>query len=155
MSAGQVRTKRSVIAIVACHMALLAACTLPAAWVPTRVRYWSQAYSRVLFHQDWRLFAPDPPTCGCAIQVKGSRDSHWVDLDAIHSHFLWERMCSNACRYAEVGLAANDSIVKAPIALTVSLERMAQGIPCKGALQARALRTGASPEVVGIKLTAH
>ncbi len=144
-----------VVAIVVGHMSLLAAYTLPAAWVPTRVRYWSQAYSRVLFHQDWRLFAPDPPTCGCSIQVKGAQDEQWVDLDRAHAHFVWDRMSSNACRYAEAGLADNDSVVKAPIALTVSLERMAGSIPRKGPLEARSLRAGARPEVVWIELTAH
>jgi hypothetical protein len=142
-------------AIIVGHMSLLAAYTLPNEWVPTRVRYWSQAYSRVLFHQDWRLFAPDPPLCGCTLQVKGSQDIQWIDLDSAHSHFLWDRMCSNACRYAEAGLATNDSVVKAPIALTVSLERMAGTVPHKGPLEARLLRDGASPQVVGIELTAH
>lgn len=155
MKTEQGNAKWLVVAIVVGHMSLLAAYTLPAEWVPTRVRYWSQAYSRVLFHQDWRLFAPDPPPCGCTIQVKGSDDTAWMKLAEAHSHVVWDRMCSNACRYAEVGLGANDSVVKAPIALTISLEQMAEAIPRKGPLEARFLRKGASPEFVGIELTAH
>ena len=155
MKTEQVNVRWMVVAVVVGHMTLLAAYTLPAEWVPTRLRYWSQAYARVLFHQDWRLFAPDPPPCGCIIQVKGAEDAQWVDLDLLHSHFLWDRMCSNACRYAEIGLDTNDNVVKAPIALTVSLEQMTESIPRKGSLEARLRRDGARPQYVGIELTAH
>lgn len=141
--------------MVAGHMALLAAYTLPSSWVPIRLRYWSQAYTRVMFHQDWRLFAPDPPMCGCAVQVKGVEDAEWVNLHQVHSHFVWERMCSNACRYAEVGLAANDTTVTAPIALTRSLEAMTEGVPRTGRLQVRLLRDGGVPRNVAVELTAH
>ncbi|MFZ1689135.1 MAG: hypothetical protein WAU70_17060 [Flavobacteriales bacterium] len=155
MKAEHANARWLVVVLVAGHMALLAAYTLPGIWVPTRLRFWSQAYTRVLFHQDWRLFAPEPPACGCAVQVKGSEDTEWVDLNSVHSHFLWERMCSNACRYAEVGLAAGDSAVVAPVPLTVSLERMAEAVPRKGLLEARLLRDGASRERIAIELTTH
>ena len=36
------------------------------------------SYARPLFHQQWDLFAPDVPPCGCTIEVK--TEDGYVDL---------------------------------------------------------------------------
>lgn len=152
-------TERSAVAravligIVTVHIALLVAYTFPAGWAPTRLRFWSQAYARVLFHQDWRLFAPDPPACGCALEVKGADDGTWTDLSNRSDHFLWQRLCANACRYAEAGLAPDAAVVKAPLPLSRSLENLAAEVPRKGPLMVRILRCERPP--VTIELLAH
>ena len=93
--------RAAAIVIAVGHVLLLASYTMPQDVVPTRVRYWSQAYARVLFHQDWRLFAPDPPACGCSIMVRDPRANDPSGLEDLHRGFIWKRMASNACRYAE------------------------------------------------------
>ena len=94
-------TKRIAIGIAVAHTLLLAAYTMPSQVVPVRMRYWSQAYARVLFHQDWRLFAPDPPACGCSIDISGESGEPVERLQDLHGGFIWKRMAANACRYAE------------------------------------------------------
>ena len=116
--------KRFPIALAALHALLIAAYTLPPEAVPVRVRYWSQAYARLLFHQDWRLFAPDPPACSCVLQVpQANGDVH--GLAQVHDHFIWRRMCANACRYAEA-VTCTGAVVQ-PSPLQRSLHRMAGG----------------------------
>lgn len=110
--------------VVAGHLVLLLAYTLPSTWVPLRARFWAQAYARVFFHQDWRLFAPDPPACGCVLEV-GGRNHPWTSLAEQHDHFIWQRMCANACRYAEACGPDKDGAVIAPTALMSSLRSMA------------------------------
>ena len=130
---------RFAVACAIAHTLLLACYTLPAAWVPVRLRYWSQAYARVLFHQDWRLFAPDPPACGCSVDV--ATTTGWRPLSAVHHHVVWTRMCANACRFAEACYHEGDTCINAPEALTASLARMAADMPHEGALRLRMHRT--------------
>lgn len=137
------------------HTLLLACYTLPAPWVPVRLRFWSQAYARVLFHQDWRLFAPDPPACGCTIEVRPSPEAQWQALGAAHPHFVWSRMCANACRFAEAAYHPGDTAIIAPPALTRSLEAMAGDLPRKGPLRFRVRRACATEEVVPLYLHPH
>lgn len=106
------------------HTMLLAAYTLPTDAVPVRLRYWSQAYARVLFHQDWRLFAPDPPSCGCSIMILDDPDGEAIRLDDLHHGFLWKRMAANACRYAEASYDEERGRVVPGDALGVSLLMM-------------------------------
>ncbi len=119
------RSRRLAIIAAVAHTLLLAAYTLPVQFVPTRVRYWSQAYARVLFHQDWRLFAPDPPACGCDLDVRSTPDSEWIPLRSLHAHFIWRRMAANACRFAEASPRSTDGdTIVIPAALSSSIERM-------------------------------
>ncbi len=118
------RLRHTAIAIAAGHTLLLAAYTMPASVVPQRLRYWSQAYARVLFHQDWRLFAPDPPACGCSIEVSGEPGTATVQLEDMHGGFIWKRMAANACRYAETGYDPERGRIPAGDALGGSLLRM-------------------------------
>lgn len=140
--------------MLAVHVLLLLCYTFPQEWVPTRQRFWSQAYARLVFHQDWRLFAPDPPSCTCAIEVRPEADSAWLPLSDVHDHFIWRRMAANACRFTEASFTEGDTIVRAPFALTASLERMAEDLPRKGPLLFR-WRSGCLQEPVGIALQPH
>lgn len=133
-----IRARPATVAAVAAHITLLAAYTLPQQFVPTRVRYWSQAYARVLFHQDWRLFAPDPPACGCTIEYDGSGSGTWRRLEDLRRHFIWRRMAANACRYAE---ATDPSSARAPEPLERSLGAMI-GAECSDRCAIRIARTG-------------
>lgn len=133
MERGRVRIA---VACAVAHTLLLACYTLPAHWVPLRLRFWSQAYARVLFHQDWRLFAPDPPACGCTVEM-AIHGNEWRPLSDAHPHFVWTRMCANACRFAEACHHADDPTIEAPEALSRSLERMAATVPHTGPLVLR------------------
>ena len=106
------------------HTFLLAAYTMPEHVVPLRFRFWSQAYARVLFHQDWRLFAPDPPACGCFIAILDEPEADPVWLHELHGGFIWERMAANACRYAESSIDEVRGQVIAGDALGTSLRTM-------------------------------
>ncbi|MEO8069321.1 MAG: hypothetical protein ABI599_16605 [Flavobacteriales bacterium] len=151
MSAPRGLVRWLMAAVVAGHTLLLAAYTFPSGWVPLRLRYWSQAYARVLFHQDWRLFAPDPPECGCALQVRLAPDGPWTDLNSVRADPIWQRMCANACRYAEAGIPAGASRVEVPLALSVSLERMLEALPKSDAPLVRMQRTCGDMQYVVIE----
>ncbi len=145
---------RLALACAVVHTLLLACYSMPVTWVPVRARYWSQAYARVLFHQDWRLFAPDPPACGCSLEVKGEGDA-WIELSSLHRHFVWQRMCANACRFAEASPRRTDGTILAPYALTLSLEHMAQELPRKGPLLFRVHEQCEVDEHLPIELLPH
>lgn len=150
------RSRNLAIAFAIAHTLLLAAYTLPASVVPTRVRYWSQAYARTLFHQDWRLFAPDPPTCSCALEVQREPNGEWIELRSLRTHFIYRRMVANACRYAEASprMSGGDTI-RIPAVLAVSLERMARmdtdHVPSLNSMRLRRSCSAANVEVLLIK----
>ncbi|MBK7947114.1 MAG: hypothetical protein IPJ85_18210 [Flavobacteriales bacterium] len=66
----ETRWKRILIGVVLAHTLLIAFYTFPHQLVPERLRIIGQFYARPLFHQQWRLFAPDPPLCDCKVEVK-------------------------------------------------------------------------------------
>ena len=139
--------------LVAVHLLMLACYTFPASWVPDRPRYWSQAYARVLFHQDWRLFAPDPPACPCALEVQTGPSQEWEPLSDRHTHFVWRRMASNACRYAETCIQRDRKEIMLPTSLSASLENMVNDMPHIGPIQFRLRRC--NDEFFEVKLQLH
>lgn len=136
--------KKAVLFLVGLHLVLLAAYTFPDAWVPTRLRYWSQAYARVLFHQDWRLFAPDPPACGCSLEFYTSDSRGWLRVEDLHDHVVWSRMCANACRFAEASALPGDTIARVPEALAGSLHGLLGTSPSRTDAQWRIHQHGAA-----------
>lgn len=83
------------------HTLVLAAYVLPDAWVSARIRAWSQAYARPLWHQQWRLFAPDPRMTSAWVEV-ALDDSAWRPLDAAFDDDpAMHRMALSIARYAE------------------------------------------------------
>ncbi len=90
----------SIIACVALHTLMLAAYSFPQAMVPERLRVIGQWYARPVFHQQWKLFAPDPPRCACALQVR-SGEGEWRDVEHGAQHYLERRMARSLCRYIQ------------------------------------------------------
>jgi hypothetical protein len=101
--------------LVAGHTALLAAYTLPADLVPLRTRALAIAYVRPLFHQQWRLFAPDPPLCSCQLQVTDA-NGRWVGLGEDHPHYLYRRMVRGMAWNVQRGVVEGHTRVEPVIA---------------------------------------
>ncbi len=95
------KDRRILVAVlVMLHMTLLAAYTFPSAWVPDLLRIWSGVLARPLFHQQWELFAPDPPLCSCEAQVSFEADL-WRSLHQHQDHYLEQRMVQNIARHLQ------------------------------------------------------
>jgi hypothetical protein len=103
------RVRRSIGALLALHTALLAAYTLPEAWVPPPLRALATAHARPLFHQGWTLFAPDPPRCACELQV-GIGEHDWRALDGAQDHYLVTRMARNTAAYLDGARPLGDTL---------------------------------------------
>lgn len=86
------------VVVLALHFGLLACYTLPEAWVPERLQVLSGVYVRPLFHQQWRLFAPDPPRCSGELQVAVGED--WQPVGRPQDHYLVTRMTRSLADYA-------------------------------------------------------
>lgn len=99
-----------VVAIVAGHIGLVLAYSLPRAMVPDRLFFWSQRYVRPLFHQQWNLFAPDPPACECTLQV-GLPDDSWRPLVSDDDHYLVHRMARPLADHVQEQLQRGDTVI--------------------------------------------
>jgi hypothetical protein len=86
------------------HLMLLMSYTLPAPWIPDVLRVQAQRYARPLFHQQWKLFAPDPPRCSCQVEYRLG-DQGWHPLDDRAGHYLERRVAQGVARYAQLGQA--------------------------------------------------
>lgn len=91
------REKRIIVAVLAVHSALLALYTFPSVLVPERLRVIGQFYARPVFHQQWRLFAPDPPLCDCQIEMRNLGEE-WRPLIRQHDGYLDRRMAQSIAR---------------------------------------------------------
>ena len=94
---------RIVIALAALHLALLMAYSFPDRIVPEQLRVIAQSYVRPFFHQQWRLFAPDPPLCSCAIEWLDGEQ--WRSIEGTADHYLERRIAQNLGRYAQADRA--------------------------------------------------
>lgn len=103
------KRKRVVIALVALHTVLLAFYTFPTALVPEKLRVIGQFYARPVFHQQWRLFAPDPPLCSCNVQANWSEDL-WVDIDHGPDTYLQRRTVQAVARHMQAEVHRGDTI---------------------------------------------
>ena len=81
----------TVITLVAVHTLLLAAYTMPERYVPDRLLQFSRVLVRPLFHQEWHLFSPDPPTCSCELDVAVD-GTHIAPVLPGDAHYLRKRM---------------------------------------------------------------
>lgn len=105
------RTARLVVVtVVAVHIGLVLAYSLPQAIVPDRLFFWSQRYVRPLFHQQWNLFAPDPPTCECTVQV-GLPDGSWRPLVSDDDHYLVHRMARPLADHVQEQIQQGDTVI--------------------------------------------
>lgn len=92
-------SKRIVVGIVGLHAFMLACYTFPEQLVPERLRVVGQLYARPLFHQQWRLFAPDPPLCDCRIEY--SVGGSWFSIDRGPDHYLQRRAAQSIARHVQ------------------------------------------------------
>jgi hypothetical protein len=104
---------RTVILLVVVHAALLACYTLPVGMVPERARALATAYSRGLFHQQWQLFAPDPPVCGCHLEWLAA--GGWTDPLHATGHYLQRRMLRSAAWNVQREQAGGSPVFSRPL----------------------------------------
>ena len=91
---------RIALCLAAFHIALLAAYTVPDRLVPEMLRQWSAVYARPLFHQQWKLFAPDPPSCSCALEVRATGGA-WKPLEQHTDSYMERRTVRSLARYVQ------------------------------------------------------
>ncbi|MBK8227217.1 MAG: hypothetical protein IPK70_08570 [Flavobacteriales bacterium] len=91
--------KRVVVGFLAMHTLLLACYTFPERLVPERLRVIGQFYARPLFHQQWRLFAPDPPLCSCRIEY--SVGGSWFSIFRGTDHYLQRRAAQTIAHHVQ------------------------------------------------------
>ncbi len=104
----EARTKhRIVIGLVVLHVFMLAAYTMPPTYVPSKFHVLSIRYVRPLFHQQWHLFAPDPPLCSCVLEVAESA-GEWHPLVNATFDPLPRRMARHLAEYVQDGVAEGD-----------------------------------------------
>lgn len=105
------RQQRLLVSIlVTGHVLLVLAYTLPSSMVPTKAQAWGLRYTRPLFHQQWLLFAPDPPLCSCQVQV-GLHNGTWRPIIADDAHYLKHRMARPLADHVQEQVLAGDTIL--------------------------------------------
>jgi len=114
------KRKAIVVAVVLLHTVLLTAYTFPEQFVPEKLRITGQWYARPLFHQQWRLFAPDPPLCSCELEVRYGQ-GEWSAIDRRLDTYLQRRMVQNLARHVQAEVHQGDTV---PDPLLVKAMRM-------------------------------
>ncbi len=107
--------RRNLILLLALHALLVAFYTLPASLIPERLRIIGQLYASPLFHQQWRLFAPDPPLCSCAVELSLGEEE-WRPLTRQDDGYLDRRMAQSIARNVQRALASGAQGPDAPTA---------------------------------------
>lgn len=103
------RKKFFFVAFVVAHSALLACYTFPRVLVPEKLRVLGQLYARPLFHQQWLLFAPDPPSCSCVLQAKWGTYP-WGSIDHGPDSYMQRRTIQALARHIQSEVHAGDTI---------------------------------------------
>ncbi len=101
--------KLLVIAVVLLHSVLIAGYTFPTSLVPERLQILGQWYARPLFHQVWKLFAPDPPLCSCVLEARVGQGA-WQHIDRIPQSYLQRRSVQNLARYVQAEVHSGDTV---------------------------------------------
>jgi len=83
-------------------MLLLAGYTFPRLFTCERLHLLVQWYARPLFHQQWKLFAPDPPSCSCTLEWR-TEGADWAPIATDGMHYLERRMVYNHCQWLAEG----------------------------------------------------
>lgn len=107
-----------VVLIVALHTLLVLAFTAPRTGVPSRLHALAQRYVRPLFHQQWLLFAPDPPLCRCLVQV-ASASEEWRPMVPSDAHFLKRRMARPLADHVQQQVLAGDTVLLPVLSTTL------------------------------------
>ena len=100
-------SKRIVVGIVGLHAFMLASYTFPEQLVPERLRVIGQLYARPVFHQQWRLFAPDPPLCSCELEMAIGNE-HWRPIIRQEDGFLDRRIAQSIARNIQRALSEGE-----------------------------------------------
>lgn len=103
------RARSIIVVIVAIHMGLLSFYTFPPKLVPGVLRSVGQLYARPLFHQQWRLFAPDPPLCSCGIEARWGERA-WSSIQRGPDTYLDRRTAQAVARHVQSEVQAGDTI---------------------------------------------
>jgi len=112
--------KSIVVAVVLLHTMLLAAYTFPEQFVPEKLRITGQWYARPLFHQQWKLFAPDPPLCSCMLEARYG-EGQWHSIDRGPDSYMQRRTVQNLARHIQAEVHQGDTV---PDPLLVKAMRM-------------------------------
>jgi len=142
-------TRVVVVSIVTIHVAMLLAYTLPSGFIPKRVAQWSQRYVRPVFHQQWMLFAPDPPNCACRIEVNRA-DGSWEPIEEPNSHYLIGRMARPLADHVNDRMLSGDTVVMPLLAHAIqnmACEEDANEAPLRYRLVRKCVVDPAHPEV--------
>lgn len=99
-----------VVLIIVAHLGLALAYTLPGQFVPERLFSWGERYMRSIFHQQWNLFAPDPPTCMCRVEV-GLPDGTWRPIVPDDRPYLVHRMARPLADHVQEQVAQGDTVL--------------------------------------------
>ncbi|MBK8497443.1 MAG: hypothetical protein IPL52_01175 [Flavobacteriales bacterium] len=138
-------SKHWAIAAVIGHTVLIACYTFPEAIVPERLRVLGQFYARPLFHQQWRLFAPDPPLCSCELQWSAA-GAAWRSIDHGPDTYLQRRAVQSIARHVQAEVHAGDTVPAVP------LMRAMRGMVYQGAFDTG---RGHDPPTLQFRLVEH
>lgn len=116
---------------IAFHFGATLVYTVDALPLDPRIRHRASGYMKPLFHQGWKLFAPDVPTCSPAFDYRIANGGKWSTYKAVLGHpGLPEHP---KLRYMTDKLAAY---------LMNALRMQCGDRPAPGAVDARALQSG-------------
>lgn len=104
-----IRRRTLALTFVGAHIALVACYTFPRALVPERLRVIAQLYARPLFHQQWSLFAPDPPLCSCEVQVRRGAYA-WRPIGQGSDGHMRRRVVRSVAYHVQAGVLAGDTV---------------------------------------------
>jgi DNA-binding transcriptional LysR family regulator len=153
-TAMEARGRRILFSIVAAHVLLLAFYTLPQRIMPERMRVIGQFYARGLFHQQWRLFAPDPPLCDCEVQAV-LEDGSWRPLVRPEDGCLDRRMAQSIARNLQRSIAAGHApdgpTLQAMRAMVRDISREQPGLRFQ--LVERCVRSAERPDARELRIT--
>lgn len=68
---------------VAVHFTATLVYTVPDVPIDPRIQHRAAMYMKPMFHQGWKLFAPDVPTCNPVLQFRLSRRGEWTSYQKV------------------------------------------------------------------------
>lgn len=68
------------------HFAATVVYTVDSLPIDARIKHRVSNYMKPLFHQGWKLFAPDVPSCNPVVQYRTSHNGHWDSYSHLLSH---------------------------------------------------------------------
>ncbi len=76
-------------------------------YTPKFLNPWVFGYVRTFFHQDWKLFAPDPPKCHIALWIKEGNTWQWAGKELLEKHHAY-RVTAHGIAYRAYQALARD-----------------------------------------------